>query len=82
MMNGRSRFAIGCTRNRTGFERSVPNASINPEKAPIMRERSKKRGLPSFAGGGQFAIEEFGGGVVGAYPIAPAEQVVNFVRDD
>jgi len=34
-----------------------------------------------FAGGSQFAIEEFGSGAVGADPIAPAEQVVNLVGD-
>ena len=38
-------------------------------------------GLLPFAGGSQFAVEEFGGGAVGADPIAPAEQVVNFVGD-
>ena len=32
-----------------------------------------------FAGRSQSAVEEFGGGAVGADPIAPAEQVVNFV---
>jgi len=31
----------------------------------------------SFARGRQFAFKEFGGGAVGADPIAPAEQVVN-----
>jgi hypothetical protein len=31
------------------------------------------------AKGSQFAVEEFGGGAIGADPIAPAEQVVNFV---
>jgi hypothetical protein len=34
-----------------------------------------------FTRGSQFAVEEFGGGAVGADPIAPAEQVVNFVGD-
>jgi hypothetical protein len=34
-------------------------------------------GLMPFARGSQFAVEDFGGGVVGAEPIAPAEQVVN-----
>ena len=33
--------------------------------------------LLPFAGGGQSAVEEFGGRAVGADPIAPAEQVVN-----
>ena len=28
------------------------------------------------------AVEEFGSGAVGADPIAPAEQVLNFVGDD
>ena len=37
--------------------------------------------LLSFARGRQFAFKEFGGGAVGADPIAPAEQVVNFVGD-
>ena len=39
-------------------------------------------GLLSFAGRSQFAIEEFGSGFVGADPIAPAKQVVNFVGED
>ena len=34
-----------------------------------------------FAVGSQFAVEEFGSGAVGADPIAPPEQVVNFVGD-
>jgi len=38
--------------------------------------------LLPLARGDQFAVEEFGGGAVGADPIAPAEQVVNFVGDD
>ena len=38
--------------------------------------------LLPFVRGSQSAVEEFGGGAVGADPIAPAEQVVNFVRDD
>ena len=38
-------------------------------------------GLLPFARGSQFAVEEFGSGAVGADPIAPAEQVVNFVGD-
>jgi len=38
--------------------------------------------LLAFARGSQFAVEEFGGGAVGADPIVPAEQVVNFVGDD
>ena len=39
-------------------------------------------GLLPFAGGSQCAVEEFGSGAVGPDPIAPAEQVVNFVGDD
>ncbi len=35
-----------------------------------------------FARGSQIAVEEFGSGGVGADPIAPAEQIVNFVGDD
>ena len=38
--------------------------------------------LLSFTRGGQSAIEEFGGGAVGADPIAPAEKVVNFIGED
>ena len=38
--------------------------------------------LLAFARGNQFAVEEFCGGAVGADPIAPAEQVVNFVGDN
>ena len=33
--------------------------------------------MPGIARGSQSAVEEFGGGAVGADPIAPAEQVVN-----
>jgi len=39
-------------------------------------------GLLPFIGGSQSAVEEFGSGAVGADPIAPAEQVVNFVGED
>ena len=39
-------------------------------------------GLMPFARGSQIAVEDFAGGVVGAEPIAPAEQVVNFVGKD
>ena len=39
-------------------------------------------GLLPFVGGSQFAVEEFGGGAVSADPIAPAEQVVNFVGEN
>jgi hypothetical protein len=35
-----------------------------------------------FTRGSQFTIKEFGGGAVGTDPIAPAEQIVNFVGDD
>ena len=41
--------------------------------------RLQRRGLWPFAGGRQFAIEEFGGGAEGSDPVAPAEQVMNFV---
>ena len=41
----------------------------------------QRRDLLPFTGGSQFAVEEFGGGAVGVQPIAPAEQVVNFVGD-
>ena len=37
--------------------------------------------LLAFARGSQFAVEEFGGGAVGADPIVPAGQLVNFVGD-
>ena len=46
------------------------------------RPRRYFRRLLPFARAGQCAVEEFGGGAVGADPIAPAEQVVNFVGDD
>ena len=39
-------------------------------------------GLLLFAGGSQFAVQEFGGGAVSPDPIVPAEQVVNFVGDN
>ena len=42
----------------------------------------QRRGSLPFTRDSQFAVEEFGGGAVGADPIAPAEQVVNFVGDD
>jgi hypothetical protein len=36
----------------------------------------------AFARGSHPAVEEFGSGAVGADPIAPAEQVVNFIGED
>jgi hypothetical protein len=39
-------------------------------------------GLVAVRRGSQCAVEEFGSGAVGADPIAPAEQVVDFVGDD
>ena len=44
--------------------------------------KSVRSCLLPFARGSQSAVEEFGGGAVGADPIAPAEQVVNFVGED
>ena len=35
----------------------------------------------AFARGSHSAVEEFGSGAIGADPIAPAEQVANFVGD-
>jgi hypothetical protein len=39
-------------------------------------------GLLLFVGSRQLAVEEVGGGAVGADPVAPAEQLVNFIGDD
>ncbi len=36
----------------------------------------------AFARGSHSEVEEIGSGAVGPDPIAPAEQVVNFVGDD
>ena len=44
--------------------------------------KSLKRSLLPFARAGQSTVEEFGSGAIGADPIAPAQQVVNFVGDD
>jgi len=41
----------------------------------------QRRDLLPFTGGSQSAVEKFGSGAVDADPIAPAEQVVNFVGD-
>jgi len=47
-----------------------------------VRERHlQRRRLLPFAGGSQSAVEEFGSGWVRADPIAPAQQVMNFVGD-
>ena len=47
-----------------------------------LSKRENATGLLLFARDRQSAVEEFGGGAVGAEPIAPAEQVVNFVGDN
>ena len=60
-------------------ERNVP--PIRSRKNFLGR-RQLPEGLLPFIRGSQVAVEKFGGGAVGADPIAPPEQVVNFVGDD
>ena len=48
---------------------------------PLIRLHTRTDLLP-FARGSQSAVEELGNGAVGADPTAPAEQVMNFRRDD
>ena len=56
---------------------------VNVARARILSEYTRSirlrpaAGLLPFARGSQSAVEEFGGGAVGADPIPPAEQVVN-----
>ena len=75
-------------------KRPTPNAvkargahgALRAQRSTSKSDITRREGTPShdagllpFAGGSQFAVEKFGGGAVGADPIAPAEQVVNFV---
>jgi len=48
----------------------------------LISTAARAAGLLPFARAGQCAVEEFGGGAVGADPIAPAEQLMNFVGED
>ena len=73
------------------WKRAEPNAqaagaacasSWSTVRTAVKASQDNLAFLLPFVRGSQFAVEEFGGSAVGADPIAPAEQVVNFVGDD
>src|SRR5262245_12059035 len=76
----RTRDGFASTRDERATRYVSSASSVVPSQTSISTTPAAR--LLPFARCSQFAVEEFGSGPVGADPIAPAKEVVNFVGDD